>query len=232
LEALASLSGSFWVRLLYIHPDNFPFEILEFCKNDPRFLPYFDLPFQHASPRLLRAMNRSGGPGAYLRLIAAIRVALPDAVIRSTFLVGFPGETEEDFAALTAFQEAARLDWLGVFSYSHEEGTPAYAMKPRVPKKTALERKRIIEEAQIPISEKQMDRFVGRSLDLLVEEALAPSAEEGGERIYLGRLFCQAPEVDGAAVLLSESSLAPGSMVRCTALRRTGFDLTCGHTKV
>ena len=224
LEALSALEGRFWVRLLYIHPDNFPLRILDTCARDPRILPYFDLPFQHASPRILRAMNRRGDAETYLKLIAEIRSALGDATIRSTFLVGFPGETEEDFQALLDFQTAARLDWLGSFTYSREEGTLSYDMKGRVSKKTAAERKKKVEELQVKISEERMQRFVGRNLDLLVEEKV-----EGEEGLYLARAACQAPEVDGATVLSSDSELTIGTFVTGKVFGRAGFDLDAAH---
>jgi ribosomal protein S12 methylthiotransferase len=235
LEAIASLEGFFWVRLLYIHPDNFPRPVLELCRRDPRFLPYFDLPFQHGSAAILRAMNRHGDAGTYLRLIDGIREALPDSVIRSTFLTGFPGETDDDFEALLDFQERARLDWAGVFAYSREEDTPAYAMKGQVPKRIAAERKARIEERQIPISEKQMDRFVGRTLEVLVEERMAAvQAPAGGppdlgeipdDGLYLGRLFCQAPDVDGSTLIHTGTPLRPGELIRGRVFARSGFDL-------
>jgi len=224
LAALSALDGDFWVRLLYIHPDNFPRRILDLCAADPRILPYFDLPFQHASPTVLRAMNRRGSADRYLALIADIRSRLPGAVIRSTFLVGFPGEGEADFEALLAFQQAARLDWLGVFAYSREEDTPAYGLKNRVAKKTAAGRKRSIEAAQVPISEARMEAFVGRTLDVLVEEVV--QNEEG---LYLGRAYCQAPEVDGATVLSADQALAPGTVVRAKVFARAGFDLDAAY---
>ncbi|MDR1636546.1 MAG: MiaB/RimO family radical SAM methylthiotransferase, partial [Treponema sp.] len=220
LEAMAALPGDFWVRLLYIHPDNFPLPVLDTMRRDSRFLPYFDIPFQHGSDRILAAMNRRGRAETYLDLIFRIREALPGAVIRSTFLLGFPGETGEDFERLLDFQERARLDWAGCFAYSREEDTPAYSMKGRVAKKTARERKRIVEERQVPISGEGMERFVGREMDALVEEALDP-----GEGLYLGRLYCQAPEVDGAAVISAQRPLEPGSLVRGRVTGRAGFDL-------
>ncbi|MDR3192799.1 MAG: 30S ribosomal protein S12 methylthiotransferase RimO [Treponema sp.] len=220
LEAMAALPGDFWVRLLYIHPDRFPFPILDLMGRDSRFLPYFDIPFQHGSDRILAAMNRRGRAETYLDLVARIREALPGAVIRSTFLLGFPGETGEDFERLLDFQEKARLDWAGCFAYSREEDTPAYAMKGRVAKKTARERKRIVEERQVPISEERMERFVGRGMDALVEEIL-----DGEEGLYLGRLYCQAPEVDGAAVISSRRPLEPGVLARGGVTGRVGFDL-------
>lgn len=220
LSELSGLEGDFWIRLLYIHPDHFPLEILQICQKDRRILPYFDLPFQHASKRILRLMNRRGDRETYLDLLAAIRGELPKAIIRSTFLVGFPGETEEDMEILLDFQQKAQLDWLGVFTYSREEGTPAYSMKGRPSKKVAEERKRRIEAAQIPISESRMDRFVGKTLQVLVEERV-----ENEDGLYLGRSSCQAPEVDGATVLSSDRDLVPGTFISAKVFSRIGFDL-------
>ncbi|MDR1148450.1 MAG: 30S ribosomal protein S12 methylthiotransferase RimO [Spirochaetaceae bacterium] len=217
LSALSALDSDFWVRLLYLHPDHFPFKILETIASDKRFLPYFDIPFQHASPSLLRAMNRRGGAEEYLDLIARIRAAVPDSVIRSTFLTGFPGETYTDFDILLDFQDAARMDWLGVFVFSREDGVPAYSFKNRVSKKTARERKTILETRQTPITETRMDRFIGRRMRALVEEKL--------DAFYLGRLFCQAPEVDGALVIESAHPLQLGAFVDGIITGRAGFDL-------
>jgi ribosomal protein S12 methylthiotransferase len=227
LEALSVLEGAFWVRLLYIHPDNFPLPILAVMERDKRFLPYFDIPFQHGSAKILAAMNRRLNAEQYLDLIKTIRDRLPEAVIRSTFMTGFPGETDEDFDALLDFQEKACLDWLGVFTYSREEDTPAYTMKGRVPKKTASERKKTLEEQQIPITEKQMESFIGKTLDVLVEEHFEPDAGPAaeGEDLYLGRLYCQAPEVDGATVIRSSKKLESGTLVPCRVFARAGFDL-------
>lgn len=237
LEAVSLLKGNFWVRLLYIHPDHFPLPVLDIMERDSRFLPYFDLPFQHASPVILSAMNRHGTAESYLALVDTIRRRLPGAVIRSTFLVGFPGETEEDFNALLRFQEELRADWLGCFVYSREEGTPACSMKGQVSKKTAAGRKRIVEDRQIPITEKSMDRFIGQNLEVLIEEqftGLEGEAETaGGENIWLGRLYCHAPEVDGTAVITAgndvrsapDSELKTGAIVFCKAIARRGFDI-------
>ena len=139
---------------------------------------------------------------------------------------GFPGETEEDFAALLDFQEKAKLDWLGCFTYSREEGTAAYSMKGRVPAKIAAARKQTIEERQIPITERNMERFVGEMLEVLLEERIDSAAAEG-EIFWLGRLYCQAPDIDGAAVISGAGgeNLRAGSLVRCKVIARRGFDL-------
>ncbi len=220
LDRLSTLEGQFWIRLLYIHPDRFPDGLLERCAADPRILPYFDLPFQHASAPILKAMNRRGNADAYVALIERIRSALPESTIRSTFLVGFPGETDDDFQVLQDFQRRARIDWLGAFEYSREEGTAAYGIKGRVLKKAAAARRRAVEDAQIPITEDRLSRFIGVELDILVEESV-----EGEEGLYLGRCRAQAPEVDGAMVLHSADPLQVGSFVRGVVFRRAGFDL-------
>ena len=226
LEEISKLKGHFWVRLLYIHPDHFPYEILDIMQNDPRLLPYFDIPFQHASPKILSAMNRKGTSQEYLELLAKIRKKLSHAVIRSTFLLGFPGETEEDFAALLDFQQKAALDWIGCFTYSKEEGTAAYSMKNSVPAKTATKRKQIIEEHQIPITEKNMERFINQELEVLIEEEISGDDDSA---FYLGRLYCQAPEIDGAAVIagstLNGKKPQLGILTPCKVIGRRGFDL-------
>ena len=224
LAALSASPGDFRVRTLYIHPDNFPEAMLPIIAADPRLLPYFDLPFQHASTRILAAMNRRGTSEAYLGLLERIRFCLPDAAIRSTFLVGFPGEGEEDFAQLRDFQERARLDWVGSFAYSREEGTAAYKLPARVPKKTVAARRRSLEEAQERITRERLERFVGREMEVLVEDIVqkVEGSPEGQEELSMGRTWNQAPEVDGLTVLRGTS--APGSLVRATVLAVNGVD--------
>jgi ribosomal protein S12 methylthiotransferase len=221
LNAVSEIQGNFWVRLLYIHPDHFPLQILDIMTQDKRFLPYFDIPFQHSSPNILPAMNRLGTAESYIALADTIRKRLPDAVIRTTFLTGFPGETESDFASLLDFQTKLNADWLGCFSFSLEEGTPAYSMKKKVSRKTAALRKREIEDRQIGITEKNMDRFAGRELNVLLEERF------DDETFWLGRLYCHAPEVDGAAVAVGNIGTEPkaGDIVPCRVIARRGIDL-------
>ena len=231
LKELLALDGDVWIRLLYIHPDHFPRELLPLIAEGlsrreregpgrPYIVPYFDVPFQHASPSILRAMNRRGDVETYLALVEDIRRAVPEATIRSTFLLGFPGETEADVEALLDFQSAARLDWLGAFSWSREEDTPAWGLKGRVAKKIAETRKRRVEEAQQPISIERMARFAGQKMDILIEEKV-----EGEEGLWLGRAVCQAPEVDGSTVITSFDELPLGGLVPCRIVRVNGFDL-------
>ncbi|HVO39256.1 MAG TPA: 30S ribosomal protein S12 methylthiotransferase RimO [Spirochaetia bacterium] len=217
LSRLSALRGDFWVRLLYIHPDRFDARILDVIQGDSRFLPYFDVPFQHASPPILRAMGRLGDPARNLELLSRIRERLPEAVIRSTFLLGFPGESEADFQALLDFQQQARPDWLGAFTYSREEDTPAWGMTGRVPAQAARRRREQIEIRQVPITERFLDSRVGSTLDVLVEETVE------GERMCLGRAYLQAPDVDGLVVV--NGTAAPGTRVRVRITRRNGVDL-------
>ena len=218
LRELLALPGEFWLRCLYIHPDHFPEELLELAATDPRLLPYFDLPFQHASPAVLRRMGRRGSAEAYLALLARIREALPRAVLRSTFLVGFPGESEQDFRLLLDFQRRAELDWAGFFTYSREEGTAAFALGPRVAHRTAEERKRELERAQQAITARRLERHIGSELDVLIEEPVR------GEALALGRGYPQAPEVDGL-VVVKAAGLEAGRMCRVRIDRRNGVDL-------
>ncbi len=216
LERLSDIEGDFRIRILYIHPDHFPWRILEVMARDKRICPYFDIPFQHASERLLRAMNRRGSSAVYLDLVRRIRASLPESMIRSTFLVGFPGESGDDFALLRDFQDRAELDWLGAFAYSREEGTPAYSFGERVTKKTAHTRKKEIEDAQAAITDKRLRRFIGSTIRILAEEKVS------GETLTLGRGWMQAPDVDGATVL--NGDFAPGMVVSARIAAVHGVD--------
>jgi ribosomal protein S12 methylthiotransferase len=229
LNSIAGIAGNFWVRLLYIHPDHFPLPILDLMERDSRFLPYFDIPFQHSSPKILPAMNRHGSAEKYIMLAETIRSKLSAAVIRTTFLTGFPGETDADFTSLLQFQEKLHPDWLGCFTYSREDGTPAFTMKKQVSKKIAIKRQKEIEEHQVCITEKNMDRFVGHKLHVLLEEQfhnVTEKDDEGCAVRFLGRLYCHAPEVDGSAVVTGGNAKAQvGDILPCKVIARRGFDL-------
>jgi len=222
LREITKLEGDFWIRLLYIHPDHFPFDILPLMKEDPRILPYFDIPFQHGSAKVLKGMGRKGNSPVYLDLIRRLREALPHCVIRSTFMTGFPGETKGEFAELTAFQEQAELDWLGVFSYSPEEDTPAYKESRTFPARRTIakgeKRKKNLEQRQVPLTEKRLNLWLDREVELLVEEEIPE------EDLFLCRSYGQAPEIDGLTVLHGED-LKPGDHVRARIIKANGFDL-------
>ncbi len=222
LKKISKLKGDFWIRLLYIYPDNFPFEILEIIKNDSRFLPYFDIPFQHADGKVLKAMGRRGNKENYLELLSKIREALPDPVIRSTFMIGFPGEGKKEREELLSFIGEAGLDWAGFFVYSREENTRAYRMRNAFSHNRAVKAAQkylpLLEKKQEEITVKRMERFAGMELDILVEENVE------GDPFSFGRGFLQAPEVDGSTVILTDR-VTPGDVVRCRIVRSNGIDL-------
>ena len=171
---LYEIYRNFRIRLLYIHPDNFPFEILDICASDKRILPYFDLPFQHASKKILSRMGRKGSVDNYLKLISTIRTKLPEAIIRSTFLIGFPGEGKKEFSELQCFIKNAQIDWAGAFIFSREEDTKAFSYTGKVREQLFrakyLKRKKKLEQIQERISESRMDKYVGKELMVLGEE--------------------------------------------------------------
>ncbi len=222
LGEISKLSGKFWIRLLYIHPDYFPLELLDIVAKEKRILPYFDLPFQHASKSILTGMGRRGSSAKYLALVESIRKKIPESVIRSTFMVGFPGETAAHRKELLEFQAKASLDWVGTFVYSREEDTRAYSMRGnlahRFAQPAASKFKRNLELNQTGITEKQMDRFIGLDLDILIEENVE------SESMALGRAYIHAAEVDGSVVVLSDKTV-PGEMMECKITGRNGIDL-------
>lgn len=230
LKRISRLKGDFRVRLLYMHPDKFNPEILDIFKKEKRLIPYFDIPFQHASEPVLAAMGRKGNKEKYLELIATIRKALPESVIRSTIMLGFPGEKESDFQCLIDFLKEAELDWCGFFTYSREEGTKAFNLKGRVPIATAGLRKEQAQELQNQITERRLDSFVGKEIEVLVEELIAE------EDIALGRGYMNAPEVDGAVILHSDKvatgGIKPGDVVLAKVIKRNNIDLEAIDVRV
>lgn len=234
LTEISKLEGRFVVRLLYIHPDHFPLDILPIIASDARFLPYFDIPFQSGSDKIIRNMNRCGSAKKYLDLLEKIRKALASsyyntAVIRTTFLVGFPGETDENFDETLKFLKMAKCLWSGVFAYSKEDDTPSFSMKSHVKNKIKHNRKRILEEAQTLITNETLQRFVGEVFLILVEELI----EGDEEKLLIGRAWFQAPDVDGVVVSSYEEEnmsvdgrkIGEGELVWVQISRVSAFDL-------
>lgn len=227
LKKISAIGGSFAVRMLYIHPDHFDRAILRVMKKDKRLLPYFDIPFQSGSDKIISAMNRKNSAQDYVQLVQDIRAEFPDAAIRTTFLVGFPGETEKDAADSLRFLKKIKSDWSGCFCYSREENTPAYSMKPRTPKKIARQRAAALESAQSKITAKKLRARCGKEYNVLVEEVLA-----GDEGLAIGRAWFQAPEVDGSFVIrydkndeAQDSAVRAGAVVRVRADGVRGVDI-------
>ncbi len=236
LKKIAKIKGDFIVRPLYIHPDHFSDDIIEAIKSSPKLLPYFDIPFQSGDDKIILAMNRTGSFKQYVALIKKIRRELPEATLRTTFLTGFPGETDEAAENTVRFLEEIQPDWSGCFPYSREEDTPAWSMKPRVSAKTAKARAGRLEALQSEITAKRLARYVGKEVNVLVEELVTG---EEGEGLAIGRAWFQAPEVDGSVVIRYDlddaaavKSVIPGAVVSVKVLASTGVDLDSRFIKI
>lgn len=189
LNKLTRLEGEFWVRLLYLNPLRVDEELLETIAEQPKILPYFDLPYQHFSSEILKKMGRLYDGETILLQLEKIRKALPEAVIRTTLMVGFPGETEKHFELLLELTKEARFDYVGVFDYSKEEGTKAVCLPYQVPQAIKRERKEKLSFFADELSFERLRRFLGKKVKVLVE------GNEG--KVSRGRFFAQAPEIDG-----------------------------------
>ena len=233
LEKISGLSGKIWIRLLYMHPDHFDPAVLEIMKSDKRIIPYFDIPFQHASENILRKMGRKGNFSSHLKIIENIRTAIPESVIRSTFLLGFPGEKKKDYLLVKEFLKEASLDWAGFFSYSKEENTPAFNMGmpfnnfilSRITPKRVLK----LQEYQTEITEQNLAGFEGKTLDILAEEEIPE------EDIILGRGYMNAPDVDGTVIIHTGNiarKIKPGNVVKCKIIKRNNIDLEASPLSV
>ncbi len=240
LKKISALKGDFWIRLLYIHPDHFNPDILQVLKNDARILPYFDIPFQSGDDGVIRAMNRKNSAACYKDLVKNIRAQFPAAALRTTFLAGFPGETEEAAQNTLQFLDAIQPDWSGAFAYSREDDTPAALMKKQVTKKIAAARVKALQDAQEKITQKRLAGRVrkgGKRLEynVLVEEIVdnPRKGSQGQEAAYaIGRAWFQAPEVDGNIVIeydaddkKAAAKIKSGAVVRVRAIAVSGVDI-------
>jgi ribosomal protein S12 methylthiotransferase len=221
LDALARTHGA-WVRLHYVYPYPHVDDVVERMTADPGeggLLPYLDVPFQHASPRILKLMKRPANAEGTLKRVEAWRRARPDLVLRSTFIVGFPGETEREFDELLAFLEAAQLDRVGCFAYSPVDGAAANALPDPVPETVKEERRARFMAVQAAISARRLAQRVGRQLTVLVD-----SHEDDGTAI--ARSAADAPEIDGTVRIANARRLAVGSFARVTVTAAGEHDLT------
>jgi ribosomal protein S12 methylthiotransferase len=210
------------VRLLYLYPSEVRDPLVSTMLELPTVVPYFDLSLQHADASLLRRMKRWGSGDRFLTAIDGIRAQEPEAAIRSSFIVGFPGETEREHDELLAFLEAASLDWAGFFPFSPEDGTPAATLPDAVDPDLAFEWLRECEAVQEPITRAARDALVGREVEVLVDAAAADA--EGSRGTYVGRTHREAPEIDGIVQLHAEFA-RPGAVVRAHVTEAIGPDL-------
>lgn len=216
LKKLAACAEIEWLRLLYLYPERITSELLTTMAEEPKICRYFDIPLQHVNDRLLKAMGRASRQEQVVRLLAGIRDLLPEAALRTTFIVGFPGETEAEFAELVSFVRREKFDWVGAFAYSAEEGTPAAALPGQIPEEEKTRRRDELLRVQRHISLERNRAWLGKKLAVLIEEA--------GEGRGRGRCFRQAPEVDGVTFVRGRG-LRPGQFVQVTIDRAGLYDL-------
>lgn len=214
-----------WLRLLYAYPQHITPRLIEIMAAQPQICHYLDLPLQHAHPDTLRRMCRPADTDRTRRLIAELRAAMPDITLRTSFIVGYPGETEAEFQALEAFVREIRFDKVGVFTYSPEEGTPAYDLPDRVPEAVQEARYERLMELQQTISLERNREQVGRTLEVLIEDQGAVEYEQEKETvpISIGRSYRDAPEIDG--LVLIEEEIGPGQMVQIEITGALEYDL-------
>lgn len=221
LEELLKATKTVRYRLLYCYPDKITDELCDVIANNERIIKYIDIPIQHVVGKILKRMNRHGGEEAVRSAVKKLRERIPGITLRSTVIVGFPGETEEDFEALCEFIKEAEFDRLGAFPYSPEEGTPAATFPDQIDEQTKLDRADIIMQTQYSIMEKKNEAMIGKTLRVLVED-FDPVSE-----MHFGRSDADAPEIDGKIYFRARRRVAPGSIVSVKIEDTLDYDL-CG----
>jgi ribosomal protein S12 methylthiotransferase len=222
LRDLNRVDGLDWIRLLYLYPTTITDDMLDAMSESDKVCKYIDLPLQHAAPGVLKRMKRPGTGSTYRRLLERIRTRVPGVALRTTLIVGFPGETAEEFETLKAFVQDVRFDHLGVFTYSHEEGTSAYALADDVPARVKRQRRTALMSAQKRLVQKAQRRRVGERVRVMVD---GPSPEHG--LVLRGRLASQAPDIDSCVYLTDADpeSVFPGSVLDGTIVGSREYDL-------
>jgi ribosomal protein S12 methylthiotransferase len=231
LRDLTAIDGDFWIRLLYLYPTSINDELLELIADNDKICKYLDIPLQHSQDRMLRLMGRRGTKKEYIKLLHNIRRRVPGVTLRTTFIIGFPSETEEEFQSLMDFIEEIRFDRLGVFKYSKEEGTAAERIRGHIPEKVKKRRYDEIMRRQAGISLEKNKELTGKRFKAVVDEADGNAA--------IARLYCHAPEIDGAVIISKidcggsdagcdekiESFILPGVFVEVEIIEAYDYDL-------
>jgi len=229
MRALCHVDGIEWVRVMYTYPTHISDAFLDVLASEPKAVKYLDMPLQHASSNVLKLMKRGGTRDSLERLIARVRTRVPGVAVRTTFITGFPGETEDDFEELLAFIKAVEFERVGVFTYSDEEGTPAYELSNKVDPKIAKRRRDRLMKAQARISKMRNKARIGETVRVLFE-----GESKETELLWQGRLETQAPEIDGS-VLINDAPEGflpiPGDFVNVLITESHEYDLV-GHLVV
>ena len=220
LNELCKIDSIEWIRLLYCYPDRITDELIETMKNQEKVVNYIDLPLQHADDKILKAMNRRGDQALIRNVISKLRAEIPDVVIRTTFIVGFPGEGEEEFETLAEFVNEIEFDRLGVFTFSPQEGTPAFDMEDQVDEDIKTRRGEVIMQDQYSIMEEKNNEKIGKTYRVVVEDY------DGYSDSYTGRTYMDAPEIDGLVKFTSHKDLDIGDFVDVEIFDVEDYDLT------
>ncbi|MDP4108983.1 MAG: 30S ribosomal protein S12 methylthiotransferase RimO [Bacillota bacterium] len=220
LKKLAAVSGIKWIRLHYLYPDEIDDRLLDLIAENEKILPYFDIPIQHINDRILKSMNRRGDSAYIKALFSKIRKKVPGAVIRTSIIVGLPGETEEEFGELCAFLREAKLPRAGVFPYSMEEGSAAALMENQVDDETKSRRLELVQNIQITVMEEYNESCLGKTLTVLCE------GFDADTELYCGRSFADSPEIDPKVFFESSPPPLPGQFVKVIITGAVDSDLT------
>lgn len=218
INKISKIEDLKWIRVLYLYPDHFTDELIEEFKNNDKLVNYVDMPLQHISDDVLKRMNRKTSKEHIIKTLKNLRKSVPDIVIRTTFIVGFPGESDDDFNQLVDFIEDIKFDKLGVFEYSKEEGTRAASLDEQIPDSIKEERKNEIMAIQSEISAEILSKKIGKRLEVLIEE-------EVDEENYVGRTYMDSPEIDGVTYVHSAKNLEIGSFVKVDVVDSLDYDL-------
>ena len=219
LNELCKIDSIEWIRLLYCYPDRITDELIETMKNQEKVVNYIDLPLQHADDKILKAMNRRGDQALIRNVISKLRTEIPDVVIRTTFIVGFPGEGEKEFETLAKFVNEIEFDRLGVFTFSPQEGTPAFDMEDQVDEDIKTRRGEVIMQDQYSIMEEKNNEKIGKTYRVVVEDY------DGYSDSYTGRTYMDAPEIDGLVKFTSHKDLDIGDFVDVEIFDVEDYDL-------
>ncbi len=219
LHELAQISGIYWIRIQYCYPEEITDELIQTIKTEEKVCHYLDIPIQHASDRILKRMGRRTHKAELKERIGALRREIPDIALRTTFICGFPGETEEDHEELMEFVDEMEFERVGVFTYSAEEDTPAYSYPDQIPEEVKEERRADVMELQQEIAFEHCENMVGKVLDVMIEGKVAD------EPAYVGRTYMDAPNVDGLIFVNADEMLMSGDFVRVKVTGANEYDL-------
>ena len=221
LKELCKIEKIHWIRFLYAYPETIDDELIQVVKENEKICKYFDIPIQHISDRVLKMMNRQSDGASIRKLIQKLRKEIPEVVIRTTVMVGFPGETKEDFEELYNFVKEAKFDKLGCFAYSKEDGTPAARIKEQIHPMTKKSRYNKIMSLQQEISKENLQKQIGKEVEILIED----KTYDG--RTYVGRTSMDVPDIDGIAYLNTDKNIQIGDFVKAKVIDVSNYDLIC-----